>query len=406
MSLTQPYNIPQSSILLLFLLFSECKCQTVFYSSSISFFSCWKILKQQRHDWFSWYMIKCTLHLVNLPYFKRMLYQYSGEDNVMEINMYENPNQGFFPLPKWRITSLKGGNGNSWSLGIKTTNTWDELISRVQFSSRHHRKLERRWCRQLWVSARGFTLTSADGQLLHNSFTSKHPCLFLSADVYFSAVLSVWICQLDAVPLFSSMGELPEISGDEVQEVNVPVPLTEPERWHRMAKQLQNDVKTLRDEQFIRDFGETVNMSLFENERINTPVFKASDGCFLKNFSTERCLGHIYNILMWYKENLNYIERENLTPTLMNNVKHEMKRLLESINSQLQSKDLQVEDISSSLHAKSAWTQKAVTHSILFNLTNVMIHTCRAIPYLSKSKAGHSQRTKNKIKTDWISDKN
>ncbi|XP_055076613.1 interleukin-6 [Misgurnus anguillicaudatus] len=225
-------------------------------------------------------------------------------------------------------------------------------------------------------------------------------------NVYFSAVLSVWICQLDAVPLYSSMGELPEISGDEVQEVNVQAP-TEQERWHRMAKQLQNDVKTLRDEQFIRDFGETVNMSLFESERINTPVFKASDGCYLKNFSTERCLGRIYNVLMWYKENLNYIERENRTTTLMNNVKHEMKRLLESINSQLQSKDVQVEDISSSLHAKSAWTQKTVTHSILFNLTNVMIDTCRAIPYLSKSKAGHSQRTKNKKKTDdWISDKN
>lgn len=47
------------------------------------------------------------------------------------------------------------------------------------------------------------------------------------------------------------MGELSDISGDEVQDVNVHAPLTDQQRWHLMARQLHRDVKTLRDEQVL-----------------------------------------------------------------------------------------------------------------------------------------------------------
>ncbi|KAA0709855.1 hypothetical protein E1301_Tti024231 [Triplophysa tibetana] len=76
-------------------------------------------------------------------------------------------------------------------------------------------------------------------------------------------------------------------------------------------------------------------MTSFEGLRINTPVIKASDGCLSRNFSRERCLGRLYSVLMWYEEHLSYIERENLTQTITNDVKHGTKRFLESIYSKV-----------------------------------------------------------------------
>lgn len=75
---------------------------------------------------------------------------------------------------------------------------------------------------------------------------------------------------------------------------------------------------------------------------------------------------------------------------------------------QVQLTDTQVEDFPrSSLQAKSAWTRKTLVHSILFNFTNVMIDTCRAIHYMSKRKTGDGHQRKDRKKTsDWISDKN
>lgn len=49
----------------------------------------------------------------------------------------------------------------------------------------------------------------------------------------------------------------------------------------------------------------------------------------------ERCLGRVYSVLVWYAEHLSYIERENLTQTHTNDVKHGTKRFLESIYSQV-----------------------------------------------------------------------
>lgn len=120
----------------------------------------------------------------------------------------------------------------------------------------------------------------------------------------------------------------------------------------------------------------------------------------------ERCLGRIYSVLTWYKENWDYIEKENLTSTLVNDIKHETKRLLEAINSQLQVGEGQVDPISSSpLSVRSAWTRKTTVHSILFNYTSVMIDTCRAINYMSRRKGGPRGNDK-KRPGHWTSDKN
>ncbi|XP_039534404.1 interleukin-6-like [Pimephales promelas] len=221
-----------------------------------------------------------------------------------------------------------------------------------------------------------------------------------------SATLAVLMRLVDAVPAYSSMGELSETSGEEVQDVDVKSLLNDRHKWHLMARDLHKDVKKLRDEQFENDFREAVNMTAYEGVRVSTPLLKPSDGCLSRNFSTERCLGRIYSVLTWYKENWNYIEKENLTSTLVNDIKHGTKRLLEAINSQLQLGEGQVDPIPSGpLSVRSAWTRKATVHSILFNYTNVMIDTCRAISYMSKRKGGRRGKD-TKRPGHWTSDKN
>lgn len=56
---------------------------------------------------------------------------------------------------------------------------------------------------------------------------------------------------VDAVPVYSRMGELSETSGDEVQDVDVNSPLKDRQKWYLMARDLHKDVKTLRDEQVL-----------------------------------------------------------------------------------------------------------------------------------------------------------
>ncbi|XP_051519448.1 interleukin-6-like [Myxocyprinus asiaticus] len=230
----------------------------------------------------------------------------------------------------------------------------------------------------------------------------------LNAAVFLSLTLAVFISVTDAAALYSSMGELSETSGEELQHVDIKRPPTERQKWHLMAKQLHKDVKTLQDEQFEKDLREMLNMTSYEGVRISTPLLKHSDGCLSRNFSTERCLRRIYSVLMWYKEHMSYIERENLTSTLINDVKHGTKRLLESINSQLQLRDIQVEGISNTPPpVVSEWTSKMFTHSILFNFTSVMIDTCRAISYMSQRKSGRSHHGKNRKRpSESVSEKN
>ncbi|RXN10785.1 interleukin-6 [Labeo rohita] len=251
-----------------------------------------------------------------------------------------------------------------------------------------------------------------------------------------SAVQTAFIYLVDAVPTYSGLAELPEISGDEVQDVDGKSPLSDRHKWHLMAKDLHRDVKMLRDQQFERDFRETVNMTAYEGVRIKTPLLKPSDGCLSRNFSTERCLKRIYSVLTWYKENWSFIENENLTSSLVNDIKHGTKRLLEAINSQvdpysrltsnrskngtlafqtnnsaakpadLQIADGQADQMSSApLSVKSAWTRKTAAHSILFNFTSMMIDTCRAINYMSKHKTAHRGKDMKRPR-DWSSDKN
>ncbi|XP_073689011.1 interleukin-6 [Garra rufa] len=228
----------------------------------------------------------------------------------------------------------------------------------------------------------------------------------LNALLFLSAVLTAFFCLVDAVPAYSGLAELSEISGDEVQDVDGKSPLSDRQKWHLMAKDLHQDVKTLRDQQFERDFRDTVNMTAYEGVRIKTPLLKHSDGCLSRNFSTERCLSRIYSVLTWYKENWSFIENENLTSNLVNDIKHETKRLLEAINSQLQIAEGQADQTSSDpLSVRSAWTRKTTVHSILFNFTSVMIDTCRAVNYMSKRKTAHRGKD-TKRPADWSSEKN
>ncbi|XP_051948267.1 interleukin-6-like [Xyrauchen texanus] len=226
-------------------------------------------------------------------------------------------------------------------------------------------------------------LSCADRQLSSLSLS-----LSLSADtVSLSLTLAVFISVTHAAALYSSMDELTETSGDELQDVDIKSPPTEKQKWHLMAQKLLKDVKTLRDEQFEKEFKEMVNMTSFEGVKISTPHLKATDGCLSRNFSTERCLGRIYSVLTWYKNHMSYIERENLTSSLMNDAKYGTKRLLGSINIQLQKRNIQVEGISSPpLPVGSTWTRKTAVHSILINFTNVMTVTCRAINYIQRNE--------------------
>uniref|UniRef100_A0A8C2C6R1 Interleukin-6 n=1 Tax=Cyprinus carpio TaxID=7962 RepID=A0A8C2C6R1_CYPCA len=227
-----------------------------------------------------------------------------------------------------------------------------------------------------------------------------------NAALFLSAVLAVFISLVDAVPVYSGLAELSETSGDEVQDVDGKSPLSDRQKWHLMARDLHRDVKTLRDQQFERDFREMVNMTAYEGVRVKTPLLKPSDGCLSRNFSSDLCLSRIYSVLTWYKENWSFIENENLTSSLVNDIKHGTKRLLEAINSQLQIADGGADQISSTpLSVRSAWTRKTTVHSILFNFTSVMIDTCRAINYMSKRKAAYRAKD-TKRPADWSADKN
>ncbi|KTF76395.1 hypothetical protein cypCar_00035927, partial [Cyprinus carpio] len=100
-----------------------------------------------------------------------------------------------------------------------------------------------------------------------------------NAALFLSAVLAVFISLVDAVPVYSGLAELSETSGDEVQDVDGKSPLSDRQKWHLMARDLHRDVKTLRDQQFERDFREMVNMTAYEGVRVKTPLLKPSDGC-------------------------------------------------------------------------------------------------------------------------------
>uniref|UniRef100_A0A8C1T8U2 Interleukin-6 n=1 Tax=Cyprinus carpio TaxID=7962 RepID=A0A8C1T8U2_CYPCA len=227
-----------------------------------------------------------------------------------------------------------------------------------------------------------------------------------NAALFLSAILAVFISLVDAVPVYSGLAELSETSGDEVQDVDGKSPLSDRQKWHLMARDLHRDVKTLRDQQFERDFREMVNMTAYEGVRVKTPLLKPSDGCLSRNFSSDLCLSRIYSVLTWYKENWSFIENENLTSSLVNDIKHGTKRLLEAINSQLQIADRGADQISSApLSVRSAWTRKTTVHSILFNFTSVMIDTCRAINYMSKRKPAYRAKD-TKRPADWSADKN
>ncbi|XP_043089082.1 interleukin-6 isoform X4 [Puntigrus tetrazona] len=205
-----------------------------------------------------------------------------------------------------------------------------------------------------------------------------------NAALFLSAVAAALLARLHALPVHGGLPEPSQASGDEVQDVNGKSPLSDRLKWNLMARDLHRDVKSLRDQQFERDFKDAGNMTEFESVRIETPLLRPSDGCLSRNFSSDLCLSRISGVLSWYKDHWSFVENENLTSSLVNGVRLSTKRLLEAIDSQLQPAD-QVS--SAPLTVSSAWTRKTVAHSLLYNFTSVMIDTCRAVNYMSKHRA-------------------
>ncbi|XP_043089081.1 interleukin-6 isoform X3 [Puntigrus tetrazona] len=222
-----------------------------------------------------------------------------------------------------------------------------------------------------------------------------------NAALFLSAVAAALLARLHALPVHGGLPEPSQASGDEVQDVNGKSPLSDRLKWNLMARDLHRDVKSLRDQQFERDFKDAGNMTEFESVRIETPLLRPSDGCLSRNFSSDLCLSRISGVLSWYKDHWSFVENENLTSSLVNGVRLSTKRLLEAIDSQVRSvrltpavpaalfPQLQPADQVSSapLTVSSAWTRKTVAHSLLYNFTSVMIDTCRAVNYMSKHRA-------------------
>ncbi|XP_062842328.1 interleukin-6 [Trichomycterus rosablanca] len=214
-------------------------------------------------------------------------------------------------------------------------------------------------------------------------FTGTHLLMTMPSAHYLNlflvAVLS--ICSLgNQTPLHSRNPDSEETSGELQQDLTDAV---DHGKWNLIASLLQQDIAILRDEQFKRDFGQTeFKMKDFS---MSMPLLNSSDGCLSKNFKAQRCLRKIYTGLSIYKEYLPYVERQNLTTALMNNINLATTRLLHIIKEKVN--DGQVpQHFSSVLPEDSAWRQKTVTHSILFHYATFMNATVRAISYMKKTQ--------------------
>ncbi len=132
---------------------------------------------------------------------------------------------------------------------IKTVEKRGSEVSRSFLEDITH-NLAQSGCRQLRVSA-AFERSDVILVCTHSSSLSLSLSLTFSADaaLFLSAVLAAVISLVDAVPAYSGLAELSEISGDEVQDVDGKSPLSDQQKWHLMARDLHRDVKTLRDQQ-------------------------------------------------------------------------------------------------------------------------------------------------------------
>ncbi|XP_076866035.1 interleukin-6 isoform X2 [Brachyhypopomus gauderio] len=186
-----------------------------------------------------------------------------------------------------------------------------------------------------------------------------------------------------ALPLDTANEDLPEISGEEVHDAKG---RSVQDKCNFIAKLLHENIKRLRDEQFQRDFGEAIiNMTNFETVRIqilkSNPPAKV---CLRKNFDSDKCLTRIYTGLRTYSAYLDYVERENLTASLINSAKESTTRLLNIIKDKW--KDGQNHALERALHEDSAWTRKIVTHSVLYDFEVFMTETSRAIQFMTNHK--------------------
>ncbi|KAL7826861.1 hypothetical protein AOLI_G00320700 [Acnodon oligacanthus] len=213
------------------------------------------------------------------------------------------------------------------------------------------------------------------------------------------AVLLPLAALSDPLPGYSAPGDPPEISGEELQDSNGPFE----HKWLFIARILHRDVMKLRDEQFQRDFGEpSANMTNYASVRIKTPLIHPSDGCYLKNFGAQRCLRRIYAGLSTYREYLSKVERENLTAAQVTDIKLRTTSLLNIIKEKVDDAPIQPHPISE-LPDGSAWTQRTVTHSVLYNLEVFLKETTRAINFINKKLGNHINKEIKESK--WSSEK-
>ncbi|XP_036423435.1 interleukin-6 [Colossoma macropomum] len=202
------------------------------------------------------------------------------------------------------------------------------------------------------------------------------------------------------LPGYSAPGDVPEISGEELQDSTGAF---EHHKWLSIARILHRDITRLRDEQFQRDFGEPVaNMTNYASVRSKTPLISPSDGCYSKNFSAQRCLRRIYAGLSTYREYLSKVERENLTAAQVTDIKLRTTSLLNIIKEKVDDAPIQPHSVSE-LPDGSAWTQRTVTHSILYNLEVFLKETSRAINFINKKLGNHIRKEIKESK--WPSEK-
>ncbi|XP_066530650.1 interleukin-6 [Hoplias malabaricus] len=176
-----------------------------------------------------------------------------------------------------------------------------------------------------------------------------------------------------------SATELTETSGEELQDS---ARAFAHQKWDHIAKALHKDVTSLRDEQFRRDFDEPLsNMTKYAFVREQTPQLSSADGCYSTNFDAHRCLRRIYAGLRTYREYMSYVDKMNLTTVMITDVQLQTTRLINMIKNKV---TVTHTTPISPLPEGSAWNQRRVTHSVLYNLAVFLKETIRAIDHINK----------------------
>ncbi|GAA6075055.1 interleukin-6, partial [Tachysurus ichikawai] len=194
--------------------------------------------------------------------------------------------------------------------------------------------------------------------------------------------LALFLFPLLSLGLYSGDMDFYETSGSELQnEAHAP-----DQKWVDVAKQLRNEVKNARDEQFNRAIGGTQNTSIYAYKGIKMPILNDSDGCLRSDFNAQKCLRLIYTGLRVYQVNMPHLEQESQFITNVMNIKAGTYRLLHLIKETVKVNDEKVPQVDLSEFTDTAWNQNILAHSILYSFTDFMTEASRAINYMKNKK--------------------